>query len=264
VRVLTPGLSVERFFDRVAVAHRRALLLDFDGTLAPFSADRTRARPYPAVREELLRLLATRATRVAIVSGRGARAVGSLLGLAPVPEIWGSHGLERLEPGGAYRVEPLPPSTSARIEEAAAWARTQGFSALLERKPLGLALHARGAAPGLFEQARQAALARWNQPLGEAGLEPLEFDGGVEWRPAGGHKGQVVATVLAEEGPGAAVAYLGDDRTDEDAFQALQGVGLAVLVRSSPRPTAANLWIEPPEELVEFLARWRQALSCPA
>jgi trehalose-6-phosphatase len=58
-----------------------------------------------------------------------------------------------------------------------------------------------------------------------------------------------------------AVAYLGDDRTDEDAFAALQRIGLAVLVRSLPQPTAANLWIEPPEELVEFLAQWRQAQS---
>src|SRR5215471_2765713 len=63
----------------------------------------------------------------------------------------------------------------------------------------------------------------------------------------------------SRQGPGAAVAYLGDDRTDEDAFAALQGLGLAVLVRTSPRPTAANLWIEPTEELVEFLARWRLA-----
>ncbi|HMF10179.1 MAG TPA: trehalose-phosphatase [Thermoanaerobaculia bacterium] len=259
MRVLTPGLSVKRFFERLAGAPRRALLLDLDGTLAPFSADRTRARPHPAAREELLLLLAARASRVAIVSGRGAREVRSLLDLAPAPEIWGSHGLERLEPDGAYRVAALSASARARIDEAATWAQAQGFSALLERKPVGLALHARGAGPGEFDRAREAAVALWNAPLREAGLEPLEFDGGIEWRPAGGHKGQVVATVLAQEGPGAAVAYLGDDRTDEDAFAALQGLGLAVLVRSSPRPTAANLWIEPPEGLVEFLARWRLA-----
>ncbi len=259
MKALRPGLSVEEFFDSLAAAPRRALLLDYDGTLAPFAADRTRARPYPAARDELAALVAAQGTRVAVVSGRAAREVRGLLGLEPAPEIWGSHGLERLAPDGTYHARAAPRATLERIAQAAAWIEAAGFSSLLERKPLGLALHARGAGPDAYARAREAAVARWDAELRAAGLEPLEFDGGIEWRPAGGHKGEVVEAVLAQEGPGAAVAYLGDDRTDEDAFAALEGRGLAVLVRSSPRPTAAALWIEPPDELVAFLARWRRS-----
>ena len=54
------------------------------------------------------------------------------------------------------------------------------------------------------------------------------------------------------------MAYLGDDRTDEDAFRALRGRGLSVLVRAEPRETAADAWIRPPEELIEFLRTWRR------
>lgn len=95
----------------------------------------------------------------------------------------------------------------------------------------------------------------------KGGLELLEFDGGVELRVSGRNKGSVVREVLAEEPTDAAVAYLGDDWTDEDAFRALRGRGLGVLVRDELRPTAAELWIRPPHQLVEFLDRWRAALS---
>jgi trehalose-6-phosphatase len=65
--------------------------------------------------------------------------------------------------------------------------------------------------------------------------------------------------VLAETPEDAAVAYLGDDFTDEDAFVAVKPRGLAVLVRPEFRETAADVWIRPPRELIAFLKRWRDA-----
>ena len=93
------------------------------------------------------------------------------------------------------------------------------------------------------------------------GLELQAFDGGVELRPRGFHKGRVVERAFAELGPGAAVAYLGDDRTDEDAFEAIAGRGLAVLVRPENRPTRAEAWLRPPGELLDFLEEWNAACS---
>jgi trehalose-phosphatase len=57
-------------------------------------------------------------------------------------------------------------------------------------------------------------------------------------------------------GVDAVLTYLGDDLTDEDAFNALHGRGLSVLVRGSQRKTAADLWIKPPQELLQFLEKW--------
>ena len=74
----------------------------------------------------------------------------------------------------------------------------------------------------------------------------IRFDGGLEIRVAGPGKGDAVRAILKEAGPGAAVAYLGDDQTDEDAFHALKGIGLTVLVRPQSRPTAADVWLQPP------------------
>ena len=52
---------------------------------------------------------------------------------------------------------------------------------------------------------------------------------------------------------------LGDDMTDEDAFMELEGKGLSVLVNTLLRPTAADVWIKPPIELIMFLRRWSDA-----
>ncbi len=60
-------------------------------------------------------------------------------------------------------------------------------------------------------------------------------------------------TVLSEMDRETAAAYLGDDTTDEDAFKAIHGRGIGVLVRPQFRATAADFWLQPPEELLDFL-----------
>jgi trehalose 6-phosphate phosphatase len=254
--------SSEKFFERVRAFRRRALLLDYDGTIAPFSSDWRRAFPYPGVRDALSGILASGATRLAVVSGRPEADVERLLGMNPHPEVWGSHGLEHRTPDGQLEARPLVGGGAVKIEEVCSWIRTKGWGSLLETKPFGLALHSRGVSPERFAQARNETSEKWTESLAALGMRPLEFDGGIEWRPAG-HKGEVVSTVLSEMGPDAAVAYLGDDRTDEDAFIALRGRGLAVLVRPDLRATAAEVWIRPPDELLLFLQRWEQTTSSP-
>src|SRR5919204_4474017 len=88
------------FFQRLSVAGERLLILDYDGTVAPFSIDRRRALPYPTVPELLDCIMSTCRTRVVLVSGRSAAEIPGLLGIKPHPEIWGVHGLERLYPDG--------------------------------------------------------------------------------------------------------------------------------------------------------------------
>jgi len=254
------GNSPDEFFERVRESGRRALLVDYDGTIAPFSSDWRRALPYAEVRDELSRILESGATRLAVVSGRPEADVERLLGMNPLPEIWGSHGLEHRASDGRLEARPLASGAAAKIDEACSWIGANGWDSLLERKPFGLALHSRGVSPEGFERARRATSETWMETLAAVGMRPFEFDGGIEWRPAG-DKGDVVSTVLSEMGPNAAVAYLGDDRTDEDAFVALRGRGLSVLVRPEIRATAADVWIRPPDELLLFLGRWKQTTS---
>jgi trehalose 6-phosphate phosphatase len=90
----------------------------------------------------------------------------------------------------------------------------------------------------------------------------LEFEGGLELR-VGRDKGAAIRTLVSEAPPGTPVAYVGDDKTDEAAFLALnqiQAPHLSVLMRPEPRETAANLWLRPPAGMRGFLKRWHKAL----
>ena len=69
-------------------------------------------------------------------------------------------------------------------------------------------------------------------------------------------KGDAVQAVLGGCGDGVACAYLGDDITDEAAFQAIRPRGLGVLVGEERRTTHATLWLRPPEEVAAFVELW--------
>jgi trehalose-6-phosphatase len=60
------------------------------------------------------------------------------------------------------------------------------------------------------------------------------------------------------------VTYLGDDLTDESAFSAINQTAnphLSVLMRREWRETAAEVWLQPPDQLRWFLRRWEMALN---
>src|SRR5215468_8220177 len=90
------------FFRLIEPATSRVLLIDYDGTIAPFHADRSRAVPYPGVPTLLERVMKTCDTRMVVLTGGSAGRVPQLLGLDPHPEIWGAYGLERLHPDDRY------------------------------------------------------------------------------------------------------------------------------------------------------------------
>jgi trehalose-phosphatase len=125
----------------------------------------------------------------------------------------------------------------------------------LENKPGAIAVHWRGL-PIQDRERIEDTVQRYSSAIHEYGLKLLPFDGGLEVRGGAKNKGDAVHTVLSESVKGVAAAYLGDDQTDEDAFRAIKGYGLGVLVRTEPRPTSADVWLRPPDELGQFLRDW--------
>lgn len=260
MRVLDPSLDLERFFARLRCARERVLLVDYDGTLAPFHADPGRAAPYPDVARVVGDIARQPRTRVVVVSGRALSDLAAPLAHLGGHEAWGTHGWQRSRVG--ERPLHFRPNAAQleRLDRADEEARSlEALGARVERKPASVAVHWRGLDPVAIETVRERLQRAWS-PFDGDGLESLAFDGGEELRASGRTKGSAVQQVLAES-PHAVCAYLGDDRTDEDAFDAVRPRGLGVLVRPSLRPTRASLWIEPPRELLEFLERWRAAVE---
>jgi len=257
-RTVSP-VEVEQFMNAVAQSPVSALLLDYDGTLAPFCLNRQQALPYPGMTELLQEIIVNGRTRVVIVTGRNAHEVIPLLAIHPSLEIWGCHGLERLRPDGTRETPRVEEPVMHALADADRWLRYQGLHNRAEFKTGAVAIHWRGLDEATAAEIRGQVLLGWFPIAQSTPMELLEFDGGIEMRMPGRDKGDAVRTILDEIGPEVPVAYLGDDLTDERAFLALGTLGLSVLVRPGWRETAAALWIRPPEGLREFLTRWLQA-----
>jgi trehalose-phosphatase len=249
---------LDSFFSGFAENVRPLLLLDYDGTLAPFRVDRFTARPWAGVRELLGRIQRADRTRMAIITGRPAAEIAPMLMLHPPLEVWGLHGAERLYPDGRRELEQAPAATQVKLEELRQFLRRDALGGLFEDKANGVVMHWRGRSRLQAAQIEQRTRALFEPLARLQGLALLDFDGGIELR-VGRNKGGAVRAILAEAEAGAPVAYLGDDLSDEEAFQAVNALGprgLSILVRRQVRKTSAALWLRPPAELKDFLERW--------
>jgi trehalose 6-phosphate phosphatase len=251
----------DSFFQTVAQSPTSLLMLDYDGTLAPFSISRDRAFPYAGVPPLLQRILARGRTRVVIVSGRDVQDMASLLKLEPCPEIWGLHGMQHRSPDGTTTMSPLSERTLDGLSDAERWLAYQQLRESAEFKTGSIAVHWRGMDERQVEELRGRVLLGWQTVAESSGLNLLEFDGGIEICSPQADKGETVRTLLQEMAAGTPAAYLGDDTTDERAFLAIQDRGLSVLVRPTWRRTKAELWLKPPEELLYFFRQWLEATA---
>lgn len=249
------------FWERVAASDYRLLLLDYDGTLAPFRVERASAVPLPGIVELLEDLSRASGCQVGILSGRPIDQLTGFLGDLPVHMV-GENGWETRYRGSATIRHPLPPDSEAMLREAFAAADDTGLARHLERKRTGLVLHTRG-----LEAAETHALeAAWRElwsalPAAPSFLVFAPVNGGQEARAAGRDKGTAVREMLEQCPAGTLAVHVGDDWTDEDAFLELFGSGLGVRVGAADRPSMATGRILSCEAIGGFLRMWRQALA---
>ena len=237
-------MTVTGSLARLAEEPRRAaLLLDIDGTLAPIVARPEDARVPDATRE-VLRTLVSRYALVGCVSGRPGPEAERIVGVDGIRYV-GEHGLE------------LAPEADAWAERLQEFGQTVPWPAEAGKR-LTLSFHYRTAAN---PEAARALLEDTAARAVAAGFRPRWGRLVLEVRPPiDADKGTAVRQLLRESRVGRAL-YAGDDRTDLDAFRALDGLQLAVrvAVASDEGPSelgeAADLVVRSPEALAELLAR---------
>lgn len=215
-----------------------ALFLDVDGTLLEIAA-RPQAVSVPQrLRERLCTLSVASGGAVALVSGRAIADLDALFAPLNLPSA-GLHGFEHRGASGAYSRRSLPAATALETaREAMLQLARQHAGLMVEDKKFALALHYRGA-----PQHEETVVNAMRDIAARVG-EQLELQRGkmvVELRPAGATKGKAVAAFL-EESPfaGRLPVFIGDDLTDEPAFELVNRLeGLSVVV-SATRPSAAR------------------------
>jgi len=218
----------------VSLLEGAALFLDFDGTLVELAETPGAISVSPGLVPLLRRLSERLSGRLAIVSGRAIADLERHLDCSGVA-VSGSHGLELRLAGGAHIPLAGPVDLGevrGKIERFAA----QAPGLLVEVKPASVALHYRQA-PGEAERVERfmAALAH------KSGLALQPGKMVFELRPRGADKGDAVRAFMAEpEFGGARPLFVGDDLTDEDAFEAAAAMGGAGILVGPPRATAAE------------------------
>jgi trehalose 6-phosphate synthase/phosphatase len=222
------------------VAARRALLLDYDGTLVPFVEDPKQARPDAELMDLLRGLGASGGNEVAIVSGRPRRELEEWFGQLSVSLV-AEHGVWLRPQGGEWRMlKALTAEWKERVRPILQVYVERLPGALLEEKEFSLAWHYRGADP---EQA-----VRRSRELMEAlagftrsnGVQVMEGNKVLEVRSMGVSKGTAAVEWLGSLGAEFVLA-IGDDCTDEDLFRALPAT--AYSVRVGLAQTAARYYL---------------------
>jgi trehalose 6-phosphate phosphatase len=215
-----------------------ALFLDVDGTLLEIAAAPQSVSVPDDLRERLRALFLAAGGAVALVSGRAITTLDALFAPLTLPSA-GLHGFERRSASGAYRRRPPPsPAALEAAREAMLHLARRHPGLLVEDKQFALALHYRGA-PHLEETVVETM-----RGIANSVADQLELQRGkmvVELRPAGANKAEAVAAFL-EEAPfvGRRPIFIGDDLTDEPAFELVNRLeGLSVVV-SETRPSAAR------------------------
>jgi len=257
---LKPVTPVAQLAEEIAArrgARHMLLLCDFDGTLCPFFADPRAV----ALTDSMARVLGSLASRpdgsLGVISGRRLQDVRDRVTVPGELYIAGFHGLEIHTPGEAF-LHPDASAAAATMHDVAAAVKPQ-FADLpgvfVEDKDLSIVLHYREADPSVRVVAQSVFLdaARAHVDAGRLRLMPgacvLELLPATDW-----HKGSALEWIRVRverlHGPTFTI-YIGDDVTDEDAFQA---VGLhGMTIGASERVTSAEFRVDGPGDVERLL-----------
>lgn len=237
------------------------LFLDYDGTLAPIAGRPEDAHIPNKAKEALERLSRVRDCKLSVISGRGLEDIKKMVGIRDIAYS-GNHGLEIEGPKIKFkhtipaRYRGILRNIEARLKERLS--SVEGV--FVENKGFSLALHFRLAKEeavsfikDVFREATTAYLLKNNIKV-RPGKKVLEVRPPTEW-----DKGKIVLWLLARQEANLGDAkvlpiYVGDDLTDEDAFEALKKRGLTIFV-GTPRQSHARYYLEDTKEVLELLRR---------
>lgn len=243
------------------------MFLDYDGTLSPIVDDPDRAFMSESMRRAVRN--AARYFPTAIVSGRCRDKVYSFVRLAELYYA-GSHGMDIKGPTKSSknnkRKQPVMFQPASEflpmIDEVykALLEKTKSVpGSKVENNRFCVSVHFRcvdeKSWTTLAEQVR-TVLKEYPKLRLTPGRKVLEIRPTIKW-----DKGKALEFLLESLGfanqNNVLPLYIGDDRTDEDAFKVLRdrGQGFGILVSKSPKDTNASYSLQEPAEVMDFLHR---------
>ncbi len=231
-----------------------AIFLDYDGTIAPITPTPDTTELSPEMHRAVIKL-ATKC-KIGVLSGRDLEDVRRRVNVEHIVYA-GCHGFDIGGPQGMHAEnqkgsEFLPLLDLVHKELSQKLADVRG--AIVERKKFVITVHYRLVEEQKLDLVRKAVdlvALRHPQLRKSHGKKMYELLPAIDW-----NKGKALLslmTLLKADGPEVLPFYLGDDVTDEDAFRAIEGRGIGILVGEQTGPSAAAYSLRNTEEVMEFL-----------
>ncbi|PIW68245.1 MAG: trehalose-phosphatase [Candidatus Omnitrophica bacterium CG12_big_fil_rev_8_21_14_0_65_42_8] len=237
------------------------LFLDYDGTLTPIVQNPDKAVISRKTKEVIRSLSKIPHCRMAIISGRALKDIKNKIGLEGIIYA-GNHGLEIEGPKIRFKahVSIRYRATLRKIKSILKKKLSKIKGVIIEDKGLTLSVHYRlvdikdvQPVKTIFHEAVAHYIIS-NKIKIRPGKKVLEIRPPLEW-----DKGKIVLWLLARlkfvlgKEPCLPI-YIGDDMTDEDAFRALETMGLTVFVGGS-KSSHARYYLKNTQEVTEFLGQ---------
>jgi trehalose 6-phosphate synthase/phosphatase len=255
-------LPKEKLIEAFTRSTSRLLLLDYDGTLAPYATLPQEASPSSSLLKLLSRLSKDPKTVIAIVSGRSRENLEEWLG--GVDNIWlaSEHGATWRRPDSTVWDESHPthvgdwkPLVYPILEHFVD--RTPG--SFIEEKEFSLVWHYRMADAEFGEWLANDLVANLEHMLADSPVKAVKGQKTVEVKLLWADKGQVCTRLLAQVPDADFIMAGGDDATDEDLFAQLPPSAWTIHVgRSRSR---ATYYLPSAEDFVQTLTEMAESLS---
>jgi trehalose 6-phosphate synthase/phosphatase len=242
--------TVEQMQSDFLHAEKKCILLDYDGTLAPYQKIPNLAIPSDELLHLLTQLSNDEANEIVIISGRDSDTLQNWLGHLPLSLV-AEHGASIKYKGEDWQQQvSVSPEWKEQIRPLLELFVTRCVGSFIEEKKNTLAWHYRNTHPDLgFIRSRELR----NSLLQLTTNTPLQVVDGnkvLEVRLVGVDKGATAQKILNHFAPGF-ILCIGDDTTDEDMFRVLRDKGYTIKIGRGN--TAAEYTIMSQGEVTSFL-----------
>ena len=229
------------------------LFFDYDGTVTPIVSHPKDALLSEMMKNTLIKL--SNQCILAVISGRGLNDIKSRIGIKGI-YYSGSHGYEIEGPGIKMEYKPALEFVDIFdiLEEELTQLLQNVEGALVERKKFSIALHYRNVSQSevnLVENAADNAVIKYPKIRKTYGKKVYELQPNLDW-----NKGKALEWLMEKlniEKRGSKIFYIGDDITDEDAFNAIKTYGIGILVGSHAQTTGAQYKLKDTDQTLHFL-----------
>lgn len=267
--ITMPAVTLDDFDEYLAKyignTHKLALLLDYDGTLAPIAPHPDLAIIPEETKHILQRLSNIPDVYIAVISGRNVDNVKQMVGIEGITYA-GNHGLEILHPDGTKFVHPMPTKYEGKVGDLLKDLEEQVCKdgAWVENKGALLTFHFRETPANK----RSALTETATRLIENAGFGAGKAHCAIEAKPpVQWNKGRASIYILrtafgVDWSERVRIIYAGDDATDEDAMQALKGMAATFRVTSSQITKTYAERRLPSTDSVLTMLRWVERHLC--